>query len=45
MIQTAVDNIETLTIDPNYKSEKEQSTDALMKIYFKINLLNIGERF
>ena len=34
MIQTAVDNIETLTIDPNYKSEKEQSTDALIEDLF-----------
>ncbi|MBX5318494.1 tRNA uracil 4-sulfurtransferase ThiI [Staphylococcus caprae] len=34
MIQTAVDNIETLTIDPNYKSEEEQSTDALIEDLF-----------
>ncbi|HCG74575.1 MULTISPECIES: tRNA uracil 4-sulfurtransferase ThiI [Staphylococcus] len=34
MIQTAVDNIETLTIDPNYKSEKERSTDALIEDLF-----------
>ncbi|MFW3604044.1 tRNA uracil 4-sulfurtransferase ThiI [Staphylococcus caprae] len=34
MIQTAVDNVETLTIDPNYKSEKEQSTDALIEDLF-----------
>lgn len=34
MVQTAVDNIETMTIDQNYKSEKEQSTDALIEDLF-----------
>ena len=29
MIENAVENIETLTIDQNYKSAKEQSTDSL----------------
>ncbi|MBC8787796.1 tRNA 4-thiouridine(8) synthase ThiI [Staphylococcus epidermidis] len=31
MIENAVENIETLTIDQNYKSAKEQSTDSLIK--------------
>ena len=42
MVQTAVDNIETMTIDQNYKSEKEQSTDALIERF--ILKLSIGER-
>lgn len=34
MIENAVENIETLTIDQNYKSAKEQSTDSLIKDLF-----------
>ncbi|MCO6339961.1 tRNA uracil 4-sulfurtransferase ThiI [Staphylococcus epidermidis] len=34
MIENAVENIETLTIDQNYKSAKEQSTDSLNKDLF-----------
>lgn len=34
MIENAVENIETLTIDQNYKSAKEQSTDLLIKDLF-----------
>lgn len=34
MIENAVKNIETLTIDQNYKSAKEQSTDSLIKDLF-----------
>ncbi len=34
MIENAVENIETLTIDKNYKSAKEQSTDSLIKDLF-----------
>ncbi|MDU1928167.1 MAG: tRNA uracil 4-sulfurtransferase ThiI [Staphylococcus epidermidis] len=34
MIENAVANIETLTIDQNYKSAKEQSTDSLIKDLF-----------
>jgi len=34
MIENAVENIETLTIDQNYKSVKEQSTDSLIKDLF-----------
>ncbi|MGC7819552.1 tRNA uracil 4-sulfurtransferase ThiI [Staphylococcus epidermidis] len=34
MIENAVENIETLTIDQNYKSAKEQSTDSLIKGLF-----------
>ncbi|WP_381414568.1 tRNA uracil 4-sulfurtransferase ThiI [Staphylococcus epidermidis] len=34
MIENAVENIETLTIDHNYKSAKEQSTDSLIKDLF-----------
>lgn len=34
MIENAVENIETLTIDQNYKSTKEQSTDSLIKDLF-----------
>ncbi|MBM0836697.1 tRNA uracil 4-sulfurtransferase ThiI [Staphylococcus epidermidis] len=34
MIENAVENIETLTIDENYKSAKEQSTDSLIKDLF-----------
>ncbi|MCG1314886.1 tRNA 4-thiouridine(8) synthase ThiI [Staphylococcus epidermidis] len=35
MIENAVENIETLTIDQNYKSAKEQSTDSLIKDLFQ----------
>lgn len=34
MIENAVENIETLTIDQNYESAKEQSTDSLIKDLF-----------
>lgn len=34
MIENAVENIETITIDQNYKSAKEQSTDSLIKDLF-----------
>lgn len=34
MIENAVENIETLTINQNYKSAKEQSTDSLIKDLF-----------
>lgn len=34
MIENAVENIEALTIDQNYKSAKEQSTDSLIKDLF-----------
>lgn len=34
MIENAVENIETLTIDQNYKSAKELSTDSLIKDLF-----------
>ncbi|MCG2123958.1 tRNA uracil 4-sulfurtransferase ThiI [Staphylococcus epidermidis] len=34
MIENAVENIETLTIDQNYKSAKEQSTASLIKDLF-----------
>lgn len=34
MIENAVENIETLTIDQNYKSAKEQSTYSLIKDLF-----------
>lgn len=34
MIENAVENIETLTIDQNYKSAKKQSTDSLIKDLF-----------
>lgn len=34
MIENAVENIKTLTIDQNYKSAKEQSTDSLIKDLF-----------
>ena len=34
MIENAVENIETLTIDQNYKSAKEQSADSLIKDLF-----------
>lgn len=34
MIENAVENIETLKIDQNYKSAKEQSTDSLIKDLF-----------
>mgnify|MGYP001507563365 FL=1 len=34
MIEYAVENIETLSIDENYKSAKEQSTDSLIKDLF-----------
>ena len=34
MIENAVENIETLTIDQNYKSAKEKSTDSLIKDLF-----------
>lgn len=34
MIENTVENIETLTIDQNYKSAKEQSTDSLIKDLF-----------
>ncbi|WP_145380954.1 tRNA uracil 4-sulfurtransferase ThiI [Staphylococcus epidermidis] len=34
MIENAVENIETLTIDQNYKSAKEQSTNSLIKDLF-----------
>ena len=34
VIENAVENIETLTIDQNYKSAKEQSTDSLIKDLF-----------
>lgn len=34
MIENAVENIETLTIDQNYKSAKEQSTVSLIKDLF-----------
>lgn len=34
MIENAVENIEILTIDQNYKSAKEQSTDSLIKDLF-----------
>ncbi len=34
MIENAVENIETFTIDQNYKSAKEQSTDSLIKDLF-----------
>ena len=34
MIENAVENIETLTIDQNYKSAEEQSTDSLIKDLF-----------
>jgi len=34
MIENAVENVETLTIDQNYKSAKEQSTDSLIKDLF-----------
>ncbi|TES34395.1 tRNA 4-thiouridine(8) synthase ThiI [Staphylococcus epidermidis] len=34
LIENAVENIETLTIDQNYKSAKEQSTDSLIKDLF-----------
>lgn len=34
MIENAVENIETLIIDQNYKSAKEQSTDSLIKDLF-----------
>ncbi|MBF2757682.1 MULTISPECIES: tRNA uracil 4-sulfurtransferase ThiI [unclassified Staphylococcus] len=34
MVQRAADNIETLTINKDYKSEKDQNTDALMDELF-----------
>lgn len=34
MVQRAADNIETLTINKDYKSEKDQNTDALIDELF-----------
>ncbi|MBY6180593.1 tRNA uracil 4-sulfurtransferase ThiI [Staphylococcus warneri] len=34
MVEEAVENIETIMVDKNYKSEKDKSTDALMEDLF-----------
>ncbi|COR41673.1 Probable tRNA sulfurtransferase [Streptococcus pneumoniae] len=34
MVDDAVENIETIVVDKNYKSEKDKSTDALMEDLF-----------
>ena len=33
-VDEAVENIETITIDKNYKSEKDKTTDALIEDLF-----------